>query len=443
MRKGILIGVVVLVVAAALFAFFRNRNGKENGAEFTRVSPERGSITRTAAASGSVTSNLDVEIKCKASGEIIALPFDISDTVSRGDLLVELDPEDEERNVDLAGVALFESQARLDRAHENFEASERDLATSRERAEIDLEVAQARADDARASADRTEDLYKRGFISQEEYEQARTQALASEAEVDSANVRFTELAAQEASLELLRQDVRLASASVESAQINLRTAQKRLEDTRVYSPMDGIVTARYVQTGQIISSGISTTTGGTTVMMVSDLSRLFVLARVDESDIGQVEIGQRVKISVDAFASERFEGVVDRIAPTGVNISNVVTFEVRIEVTSENKALLKPEMTADVEIVTEEAVDALLVPSNAVTRQDGRSMVMVEGENGRPSPREVVTGIDNGEFTQIVSGLSETDVVLISGAAESSMWRNSAEERGGPPPGMMGFGRPH
>ncbi|MCX6646579.1 MAG: efflux RND transporter periplasmic adaptor subunit [bacterium] len=442
MRKFLFILIPILIIAAVYFVFFRKGNGKEVAPEFTQVNPVRGDISKIVAASGGVTSNLDVEIKCKASGEIVTLPFDISDTVLEGDLLLELDPVDEERNVELAQVSLSEDQARLNRTQENLRISQTDLQTAYEQARVDLEVVQARADNAQASTDRIEDLHNRGFISQEEYEQALTTALASEADVDSANLKFDQLASQEAALSLLRFDVTLASASITSSQINLETAMRRLDYTKVYSPMAGIVTARYVQTGQIISSGISSTSGGTAVMMVSDLSRLYILARVDESDIGKVEIGQRVKVSVDAFSGQNFEGVVDRIAPVGVNVQNVVTFEVRIEITSDNKTLLKPEMTADVEIIVAESIGALMVPSNAVKVEDGKSTIMVEGDGGVPVPREVETGIDNGEFIEIISGLSESDVVLVDQSQQSSMWQNQQDDRrGGPPPGIMFGGR--
>ena len=441
MKKVLWFLIPLIIIVAAYFVYIKKGNGNEEAPQFTEVNPVRGDISILVAASGSVKSNLDVEIKCKASGEVITLPFDVSDIVHEGDLLVELDPVDEERSVQLARVSLNADSARLNRTQENLRLSELDLETAYERARVDLEVVQARADDARESTDRISELYERGFISQEEYDQALTTALASEADVDSANIRFDELSSQEAALSLLNLDVTLATASITSSQINLETALQRLEDTKVYSPMDGIVTARSVQTGQIISSGISNTSGGTPVMIISDLSRLFILARVDESDIGKVEVGQRVEISVDAYSDRDFEGIVDRIAPVGENVQNVVTFEVRVEITSDNKAPLKPEMTADVEIVIFESIDVLMVPSNAVMVNEGKSTIMVAGEGGEPVQSEVETGLDNGEFVEIISGLSETDTVLINQMQQFSMWQRQDDQRGGPRPMMMPIGR--
>jgi HlyD family secretion protein len=444
MRKALpVIIVIIIVIIAGSFWLVGYRKKKAAGQEvvYREVSPTRGPIAQTVAASGSVTSNLDVEIKCKASGTIITLPYDVSDNVSAGALLLELDPRDEKRNVDLAGVNLNESQARLSRANENLGISQQELATSLERARVELEVAQAQAEDTKAKAARTQELFDQGYISQQDYDQAMTDVVSAEANVDSANIKFEELKTQEAGLALLRHDVAVASGDVQSSQINLEIANQRFDDTKVYSPMDGIVTQRLVQAGQIISSGISSTSGGTSIMTVSDLSRLFVLANVDESDIGRVSMGQKVDISVDAYPNEKFKGEVVRISPVGVNVQSVVTFEVRIEVTSENKSRLMPQMTADAEIVISQVEDAWMVPSNAVQTLDGKTVVLVKGENGSPTPREVVTGVDNGESIQIVSGLTGNETVLVSDTSQSSMFSQQGR-RGGPPPGMMMMGRP-
>jgi HlyD family secretion protein len=427
--KRFWIVIIILVCAVGLYlALTRGKKSDSDAPQYTEVTPTRGTISRTVSASGSVTSNLDVEIKCKASGTVISLPFDIGDSVYAGDLLVTLDPADEERNMELAGINLYESQARRDRAQENLRNSERELATSRERAQASLDAAQARANQAQASYDRVSELHERGFASQDEVDQAYTALQTTNADLESSRIAFTELDNQEAALELQRQDLNLADAEVQAAEISLETANQRLEETKVYSPMNGYVTQRYVQTGQIISSGISANTGGTAIMQLSDLSRLFVLASVDESNIGLVENGQRVKVNVDAFPDETFTGEVVRMARSGDNVQSVVTFEVRIEVTSENRSLLLPEMTADVLIVVAEAEDALQVPINAVIRSNGKSTVNVLGADGQPESREVTTGIENGEFVQIISGLSGNEIVLVNQGEQQSGWSRSSDE---------------
>jgi len=437
MKKLATIVVLLIIVVASYFLFFKKEEAEVVEPEMLEINPEYGSVTQMVTASGRVTTNLDVEIKCKASGEIINLPYDVSDEVHEGDLLLELDPEDEERNVELARVNLREAQARLTTAYGNVEVAELNLETSYDLAEADLETTEAQADNTEANTARIQELYDQGFISQEEYDLAMTEQVVSDIQVESAGARFENLEADEISLGLLQQNVILAQASLESSRISLDDALQRLDETRVYAPMDGIVTERLVQNGQIISSGISSTSGGTTIMIISDLSRLFVIADVDESFIGQVDVGNEVQISADAYPTENFSGTVDRISPIGQNVSNVVIFEVRIEITSPNKDLLMPEMTADVEIITGRAENALLIPASAIRRTPQGSFVTVAVPGGEPEQRMLETGITDGEKIEILSGLSETDVILMNGSSGAGMWTNSGEERRGPPPGMM------
>jgi HlyD family secretion protein len=251
------------------------------------------------------------------------------------------------------------------------------------------------------------------------------------------------LKTDEAALELRRQDVVLSKADLESAKINLSIAEQRLQDTKVYAPIDGVVTARFVQSGQIISSGISTTGGGTPIMTLSDLSRLYVLASVDESDIGDVRPGQKVQITADAYPGMSFGGVIERVAQKGVNTSNVVTFEVRIEILGENKSLLKPEMTANVDIIIAEKEKALTLPVAAVSRVKGIHTVSVLRPDGSTEAREVDVGISDGMRIEIVSGLDENETVLVNEGAAFSEWRREGGPPGGAGPARMmgGFGR--
>ena len=164
-------------------------------------------------------------------------------------------------------------------------------------------------------------------------------------------------------------------------------------------------------------------------MILSDLSRLFVLASVDESDIGKVELGQMVIITADAFQGQRFFGKIERIATKGVNVSNVVTFEIKIEVLGKHKSLLKPEMTANVEIIVAEKEEALLVPSETVLRKKSEYFVWVRKGNGSVEKRPVQTGISNGVVTEITNGLNQEDTVVYRKGEAQSRWRTDKSRR--------------
>lgn len=405
------------------------------------VQVQRGSIVQAVASTGKVVSNLDVEIKCKASGEIITLPFDISQSVKKGDLLVELDPVDENRAVRQAEVALAQSQARLAQSQRNLEIAEQNLETARIRAQAAVMAAEARARDLRSKAQRRKELFEQRLSSQEEYEAAEASAIQAEADVKTAQVQVEDLRTQRIAIELRRQDIRLAEAQVDSDNIKLEDARQRLADTKVESPMDGVVSTLNVQKGQIISSGITNVGGGTTIMTLSDLSHMYVLAAVDESDIGKVRIDKPVIVTADAFPGVKFQGRVVRIATRGVNVSNVVTFEVKIEIQDKNKSLLKPEMTANVQIVVARKDDVLTVPTQAISRKQGKlTAVVVEGEHSIET--EVTAGLTDGEKWEVLTGLNEGQTVAMRKDESGSRWRGDSARSGAPPGHNMMMGRP-
>ena len=456
--------------------------------QYETVVVERGAIVIKVSATGRVVSNLDVDIKCKASGEIRRLPFDVSDSVKKGDLLVELNPVDEKRNVRQAEISLSASQAKLaqakqhllvaqseivmlkkraetaltstrtklSQATQNLLLSQSELMMLKKKAENALVSARANARDAKTKATRLKDLLGQSLASQEEFDTAENTAIKAEVDLKTAEIKLEELKTNEMALKLKEKDIQLAETELENAEIkqeelktnemalkvkeedirlaevavehdriNLSNAQQRLNDTRVIAPMDGVVSLSNVQVGQIISSAISNVGGGTTVLTLSDLSSLFVLASVDESDIGRVKKGQIVSITVDAFPQKRFIGEVVRISTKGVNTSNVITFEVKIEVQGEDKSLLKPEMTANVEIVADQREDALLLPIEAVLRRKRERIVVVPKNDTTNVERVVRVGISDGLKMEIIDGLAEGQKVILREADADSKWRKN------------------
>jgi HlyD family secretion protein len=507
--KIVIIAVVLALAGGAAYWFFKPAKTATQPIVTGKV--ERGDIRLSVISQGKVVSNLDVEIKCKASGEIITLPFDISQHVNKGDLLLELDPVDEQREVNQSQVSLSSSQAKLEIAKKNLLVAQHTLDTDRMRAESSLKSYTVAADDARTRLDRTKELLSKKLISQEEADTAVTSATQADSNRDLASVKLEELKTQEESLELYRQQVNLAEAQVKSDIINHELVQQALTNTKVISPMDGVVTANNVQKGQIVSSGISNVGGGTTIMTLSDLSQIFVIAAVDESDIGKVKLGQEVIISVDAFPGRKFNGQVTRIATKGVNTSNVVTFEVKIEVlgnapagragkglkgsrptdadksasrptdmataTSSSSSpaedssqparhrgrrdageasssqassrpggdddprnLLKPEMTANVEIISSERKGVLLVPSEAIILKQGNNFATVLADGLAPQEVPVEVGITDGSNTEVISGLSDGQAVQIFKGSSNSKWQGQQPQMS--PNRMMGGGGP-
>jgi len=447
MKKRIAIVIILLGTGIAGYLVWK-RNGDSQNAE-AAAAPiavvERGSIRLAVESTGRVVSNLDVEVMSKADGEVIDLLYDVSDHVDKNALLAELDPVDEKRRVKQAQVDLLSAEARLAQASDTLRIAEQDITVSTRRAEADVESASAQYADARAKADRMRKLLESKRVSEEECETAETAAALAAAKLETARVALDAIDLDREALAIKRQDVRLAEATVDTKKIDLELAEQRLEDTRVFAPISGVVSERNVQKGQIISSPMNNVGGGTRLLTLSDLSRVFVLASVDESDIGKVDADQPVEITVDAFPGERFDGKVARIATKGEVVSNVVTFEVKIEVLSDNKSKLKPEMTANVEIIAAESRNTLLLPAEAVQRMGPRTFVLVAtgAEDATGERRAVGTGVDNGFQIEILDGLSEGDRVIIPTEMQSR-WARTTNRNSGrspmPPMPMPGMG---
>ncbi len=435
---------IILAFGVALIGFaawwWRSRAAEAKPAEVKTAKVERSRLRATIAATGRIMANLEVEIKCKASGTVMQLPFDVSDEVKKGDLILQLDPVDEERSVRRAEIALAAAQARLAQARTQLAVAERNSRAERQRVQAALEAAETRARDAQTRAERMAQLLAKGLASAEENDSAQSAAMQAAADLLSARARLEEVKAQEEALEVKRQDVKLAEAQVQSEMLALSDAQQRLRDTQVYAPMDGMVVDRRVQIGQIISSGISNVGGGTTAMTIADLSRVFAVAHVDESDVGRLEVGQQAEITADAYHDRRFRGKVVRIAPKGANVSNVVTFEAKIEILDEARRFLKPEMTANVEIVVADKEDAIVVPTDAVEPRGRRRVVSVRKADGGIEEREVKVGASDGLRYEILEGLQPGEEVVLASDKADGRWGGANRQRssGVPPPMMFG-----
>jgi HlyD family secretion protein len=437
---GCSIILAILVIAGVVLIGFR---GKKT-VEFETAEVVVGDVSLAVNAAGTVFANREVEIKAKASGEIIELPFDVGDQVMKGDLLAKLDPVDEKRSLNRAEIETSATLARLLQARLDVQIKEEELKTNFARATAALNAAKSKAQDRRQKATRIRTLFENKLSSQEELDASVADATSATSDEENAQTRLLELKTDELTIERLKEQIKIVETEYDRVGISLLDAKQRLEETSIYSPIDGVVSTLNVQRGQIISSAISNVGGGTALMIVSDLSRILVYASVDESDIGRIHLGQEVRITADGFADEVFLGKVERMAVKGVEISNVVTFETRIEVVSENRLKLKPQMTVNASIIIEERKGVLVVPAESLLPLEEGYEVELKGTGDAKEKRNVTVGLSDGLVAEILSGLKEGEQVVKQGTV-SSRWQasnqNSAAERKKvpppPPPGLQ------
>jgi HlyD family secretion protein len=382
----------------------------------------RGDLTQSVASTGQVASNSDVPIKCLASGTVTKVPFNISDHVKAGDLLLQVDPTTEDIALEQAKSELAQSQSKLTEAKETADMARLDLQTATETAEANILSAQIKATNLRRAADREAQLLSQKQVAPQDEETAQTNAAAAQNALALALVAREELKSQAVALALKEEDVRLAAEAVHLNQIQVNNAQTQRDYCTVTAPIDGVVTDMETQLGGMMSSASVNAGGGTTAMTISDMSKIFVNASVDESDIGGVELGQPVEITADAFPDKVFTGKVVLIATLGINTSNVVTFNVKIEVTSPNRDLLKLLMTANVKILEATRKDVVMVPMMAVIHRGNQTLVSVVKPDNSTDDHPVRLGIHDLENQQIVSGIKEGDKVLVQKNESTSKW---------------------
>ncbi len=258
-------------------------------------------------------------------------------------------------------------------------------------AKSNMESAKSNMEYQKSNYNRYKELYSKGLVSADDYENAK-------------------LSYKQAS-----EEYAIQKESVSKAQTNLGYAI-------ITSPIDGIVLSKEVEEGQTVAAAMETPT---LFIIAQDLTDMQVIADVDEADIGGVKEGQRVTFTVDAFPDDLFEGKVTQVRQEATEESNVVTYEVVISAPNDDLKL-KPGLTANVTIFTNERDGVLAVPSKAlrfapnenllaegesITDCEGKDKVwMREGSNFKAVPVKI--GVTNGTYTEIISGLKEGDAVL-------------------------------
>jgi HlyD family secretion protein len=242
----------------------------------------------------------------------------------------------------------------------------------------------------------------------------------------------TQVAAANASLRQAQaESSRLA---LQTAELAVQDAETRLKQTDIYAPVAGTVLTLAVEKGVIVSSALTNVGGGSAVLTIADLADLRIIGSIDEAQISRVAPGQKVDIRVDAYPDRVFEGIVDRVSPLGVETSSVVNFDVEIKVVDREAGLLRSGMSADVEIVTAEQKDVLLVPLAALQSRERRHFVkLASGEE-----RAVRVGTTDGTRMVVLEGLNEGDEILA--AAPVAKGAGTAQRSGGQNPMRMGGG---
>ncbi|MGB3590168.1 MAG: efflux RND transporter periplasmic adaptor subunit [Nonlabens sp.] len=391
MKKALIIIFVLLLVCIGGYFMFFNGDSEE-GIKVEVMEVAAMDVIETVSATGKIKPEVEVSVSPEVPGEIIELPIKEGQAVKKGDLLVKINP-------DLLQSSVSRSRAGLANAQANYRQTQASLV------------------EARANYERSSKLFKKGVISQ--------------ADFDTAQAAFDRAQAQE----------RSAFYSIQSAGATVNESTDNLGRTSIFAPMAGTISLLAVELGERVVG--TQQMAGTELLRVADLSQMEVEVDVNENDIVKIEVGDKSIVEVDAYLKKKFEGVVTEIANTAsgqLSADQVTNFKVKVRILpesykmllegkSENYSPFKPGMTATVDIITRENKDAIAVPiSSIVVKNDTSSSrkrrrqsssitdekfecVYLE-DNGKAKLQVVTTGIQDDKNIVILSGLSKGDKVI-------------------------------
>ncbi|HZE99804.1 MAG TPA: efflux RND transporter periplasmic adaptor subunit [Planctomycetota bacterium] len=403
MKIGIILASLALTGGVGWYLLQPKNGNGEKKPETKRVKVERGDIVVNVTATGEIKPLKEIELKSKASGLMVHFQKLPSEPVKEGELLAELDKKVEQRNLSLAEASLLTAEANLELTKHKYAA---DLKTT-----VSESAAMKEEEKQKLNELRRMEKLSGELITESELGTVRLAARLSEEKAKQADTALTLIRDRKDA------DEKLALAEVLKARVSVEDARERLADTELRAPVTGILLKKLVEEGQIVASGISATTGGTSIAIVADVSKLMVEANIDETDISKVKLGQPVEISLASGAKDRFKGRVDLILPRGEIDSNVIVFKARIGIEGDIFGRVLAGMTASVEIRVGEHKGVLLVPSEAVRVETNGTFVNIPNGEGTTAVA-VKVGLDNGVKAEILEGLTEGAEVVVVKATE-------------------------
>jgi macrolide-specific efflux system membrane fusion protein len=364
---------VVLVVAAGWYVWGHYISPPPQAAPNT-VAVARGDIQQTVLANGILQANSLVSVGAQISGVIDKLDVEVGDTVKQGEVVAEIDPRDQQNAVKTAEAQLAISKAQL-------------------------ESQQATVKQAQAALDRMNALVAKGIETQADQETAQATLATAKAQIDVIN------------------------AQIQQAELNVDTANLNLSRTKITAPSDGTVVAVLVDQGQTVNAAQTTPT----IIKLADVSTMEIKAQISEADVPRVKPGQSVYFTILGEPDNKINAKLLSVYPapdsvatdsdtTTPSTTTAIYYNGLFQVPNPD-GKLRIDMTANVTIVLNEAKNALLVPSSALTKtpRGGYLVAVYDPATGKTTPKRVEVGINNNVQAEITSGLEEGEQVVATG----------------------------
>jgi len=355
----------------------------------------RNDVSQKVLATGTVSLKTGAEVKIGAriSGQLDNLMVKIGDIVKAGDTIAIIEHEDLLARVAQFAADLKEEEVRLAKIKQEGPLEINRLKAALEERNVQIFLAEK-------MLSRNQSLKNKGIVSEATVDQTDEHLMVLNAQI--------KLAKEEIKLAKARShnDILLQEVKVEKALANIREEKTQLSYATITAPIDGVVAFVSTQEGETVVASMSAPTFVTLI----NLKKLEVTAYVDETDIGKIKEKQKANFTVDAFPKNIFDAAIREIRPKAVIKDNVVNYEVMLDISKKNIALLRPEMTANITVTTGTHNNVLVIPRGAVKRSGKKSFAVIK-EGANVSEKVIELGWRDGDMQEVTSGLSEEDEV--------------------------------
>lgn len=361
-------------------------------------------ITIPSTTTGIVESETEVKVKAEVAGKVARLLVDEGDRVRAGQILALLDQKEARARVNLARAHLQGAQARLAQA----EAGEKML-----EAHVRTRIAETAAtlEKATKNLERMRSLFLEGAIAHAELDLAKAEHEVAKAASEAA-------LANRDQLEVKRREVEAARAAVAEMEASLKLEEVRFSQTVITSPINGLVVKKHVSEGETVGLGGGPFfTMGEPLFTLVDPQKLWIRATIDEVDAAKIKVGLPARVTLDAFSGKIFLGKVVKVSPAvrgeGQEARTITIYIALEEGVKPPAPLLKPGMSADVEVIVSTLPNALLLPTQAILKREGGNFGYVIRE-GRARLKPLTIGESNWSTTEIRGGVQEGELVVLT-----------------------------
>ncbi len=373
---------ISLILIGLVFFVYKKFLSKPEIKILETAKVEKGSIRGVIVETGIMKSQVGavVKIGARATGEIIRMNVKVGDKVRKGQIIALIDDREIQKAIEQQTAALSAARSTLSQIELTY--PER------------INEAKANYEYANINYKREQELLKQDYTTRDAVDKAKSQ-------FDAFEATYKRLQDEH------KTQLKIAKANIEDITAQLKQQEIRLTYTRIYAPIDGIVSDVTAQEGETIVTGLQVAN----LVTVLNPTLLEMWIYVDETDIGKVKLKQQVEYYVDTFPDKPFHGNIEKIYPEPVIKENIVYYLAIVKVSKEDALFLKPEMTTHVKIVFAEKDNLLAAPNAAVKFEKGKQIAYKVLGPHDVQKVEIKTGIRGEEKTEIISGVKEGDVL--------------------------------